>query len=311
MARASSSRVDAPDDSENATGKGRRRASDPLGLARARSDRLAIAVVGVMVLLAALALAGGAAVLNQARHWQRAAAGLLLVQVPDPAAASPLGGSRLDAVLQGLRALPGVGRAAALPEARMQALLRPWLGEATGQLALPAMVEVTLAPPGPAPDALAAMLARAAPGAAAEPPDAQVARLLEFAQALVWLAGAVTLLVGVAAIAAVVMATRAALAAHAEALILLHHMGASDAYLARHFARRAGRLALLGALGGALLALPVLAGLGWLAAPLAGTPAGWALPPAHWLPPLLLPPVALLLARISAALSVRRWLRRL
>lgn len=264
-----------------------------------------------MVLLAALALAGGASVLNQSRHWQQAAGGLLLVQVPDPAGSSPLGGSRLDAALQGLRALPGVARAAALPEARMRTLLRPWLGEATGQLALPAMIEATLAPPGPPPAALSAMLARAAPGAAVEPPDAQVARLLEFAQALVWLAGAVTLLVGVAAVAAVVMATRAALAAHAEALTLLHHMGASDAYLARHFARRAGRLALLGALGGALLALPVLAGFGWLAAPLAGTPAAWALPPAHWLPPLLLPPVALLLARLSAGLSVRRWLRRL
>jgi hypothetical protein len=55
----------------------------------------------------------------------------------------------------------------------------------------------------------------------------------------------------------------------------------------------------------------VLAGFAWLAAPLAGAQAAWALPPAHWLPPLLLPPVALLLAQLSAAISVRRWLRRL
>lgn len=292
-----------------------RAARDPLGLAGSRSDRLAMLLVGIMVVLAALTLAGGAAVQGQARHWQRGAASVLLVQVPDPAGASALGGTRLDAVLQGLRAMPGVARAAALPEARMAALLRPWLGEAVATLTLPAMVEATLAPPGPSAAALGTMLARAAPGATPEPQDPQLAGLLAFAQALVWLAAAVALLVGAATVATVVLATRALLAAHQEALALLHQMGATPAYLARQFTLRAGRMALRGALGGAVLALPILAGLAWLGAPLAGMGARSPLtlppPPALWLPLLLLPPCTWLLARLVAAITVRRWLARM
>jgi hypothetical protein len=74
-------------------------------------------------------------------------------------------------------------------------------------------------------------------------------------------------------------------------------------------------MALRGALGGALLALPVLAGLAWLGMPLAGPGARGALgfppPPALWLPLLVLPPCTWLLARVVAALTVRRWLARM
>src|SRR3954447_21342622 len=69
---------------------------DDLGLKRALSDRLLPSLVGAMAFLAALALAGAVAASALAQHWQQGAGGMMTVQVPQPAAAAPAGGSRAD-----------------------------------------------------------------------------------------------------------------------------------------------------------------------------------------------------------------------
>lgn len=282
-----------------------------LGLPAARRDLLAAALVGAMAFLAALAIAGGVAVGNLAARWERGAGALLIVQVPDPAAASPAGGARLEAALQALRDVPGVARAAPMPAARLAALLEPWLGQAGAALPLPAVIEITAGRPRPDPAALAAALARTAPGAAAEDQGQHVAPLLALARSLALLAGWVVLVVGLVAAAMVAFAVHAGLAAHRPTIELLHAMGATEGWIAAAFARRAGRLALAGAAAGALAALPVLAGLAALAAPLAEARAGLGAAPLAWLPALALPALAWAMARATAALTVRRWLARL
>jgi cell division transport system permease protein len=282
-----------------------------IALRAGRADWLMACLVGAMALLAGLALAGGIAAAQLAARWERGAGSLLLVQVPDPAGASPAGGSRIEAVLQALRQLPGVGRAAPVPAARINELLRPWLGDATPALGLPGLVEVTLARPGPDGAALSGALARAAPGAAAEDQGAHVAPLLAFARGLAALAGSIVLLVSVVATATVGLAVHAALGAHRQDIVLLHALGAADGWIAAAFARRAARLALYGSLVGGLLALPMLAGLAALAAPLSGGLAGLGASPAVWLPALLMALPAWGMARLAAALTVRRWLARL
>lgn len=282
-----------------------------LALPGGRSDLLAAALVGAMVFLASLALSGGIAVGQFAARWERGAGALLLVEVPEPSAASPLEGARLEAVLQGLRGLPGVARAAPLPAARLAELMRPWLGSAAGSLPLPAVVEVTLARPGPDPAALDAMLARAAPGALAEDQGARVAPLLAFARGLSALAASVALLVGAVAAAMVAFAVHAGLAAQQATLVVLHSLGATDRWIAAAFARRAGRQAFVASLIGGLLSLPVLAGLAVVAEPFSAGLQGLAAMPALWLPALLLAVPAWALARTSAWLVAQRWLRRL
>ena len=289
----------------------RRHPERALALPRGRADWLSACLVGAMVFLASLALSGGIAVNGFAARWEKGAGALLLVQVPDPSAASPAGGARLEAALQALRDLPGIARAAAVPEARVAAMLEPWLGAASGGLKLPALIEVTRAGAGPDPAALEAALRRTAPGALAEDQQAQVAPLLAFARGLSVLAAAVALLVGLVAATVVAFAVHATLAAHLPAVALLHTLGAPDRWIGQAFARRAARLALYGSLVGALASLPVLAGLAVLSAPLTAGLAGLLAAPLLWLPALLLPALAWIVARASAGFTVRRWLARL
>jgi cell division transport system permease protein len=278
-----------------------------LRLPRGRADWLAGALVGAMVFLAALAASVGLAAAQVSARWQAGAGALLLVQVPDPSGRSAQGASRLEAALEALRAERGVARAAPMPAARLAELLAPWLGNDAAALPLPAVIEVTLARPGPAPGRLVELIAAVAPGAIVEDQATHVAPLLALADSLALLGAAVALLVGGVAALLVAFAVNAALAAHRPAIELLHALGATDRWIAGAFARRAGQLALAGAVPGGLLALAVALGL----AALAGS-AGAPLPsPALWLPPLLLPPLAWGVAHAAAAATVRHWLRRL
>jgi cell division transport system permease protein len=280
-----------------------------LRLPRGRAEWLAGALVGAMVFLAALAAAGGLAAAQFAARWQAGAGALLLVQVPDPAGRSPQGAARLEAVLDALRAERGIARAAPMPAARLAELLAPWLGSDAAALPLPAVVEVTLARPPPPPGRLAALLAAIAPGAIAEDQATHVAPLLALAGSLALLGGVVAALVtGIAALL-IAFAVSAALAAQRATIELLHALGATDGWIAHAFARRAGRVALAGAIPGGLLALPVVLGLATLGGALAD--AVRLDSPSVWLPPLLLPPLAWGLAHVAARVTVRHWLRRL
>lgn len=289
--------------------------SDDLGLRRALSDRLLPLLVGAMAFLAALGLAGVVAAAALARHWQSGAAASFTVQVPDPAQ-----DGRLARVLAALGATAGVREARALTAAELEALLRPWLGSGEGRIALPlpAVVAVRIADPGPDAAALAARLQAEAPGTLVEAHGVWIGRLRVLARSLQACAALAMGVVGVVAVAVVMVATRAGLSARREAIEIVHGLGATDGFIAGRFARRATWLAASGALGGAGLALPVLLGLVGLAAPFAGgaTPDGVgalaaAMPPPLWLGLPALPLLAAAIGWITAQATVRRWLRRL
>jgi cell division transport system permease protein len=165
------------------------------------------------------------------------------------------------------------------------------------------------------------------PGALVESHGAWVARLVVLArgvQVAAWLLLAVV--AGVAA-AVVTVATGAGLAARRESIEIIHGLGATDGYIAGRFARRAMLLAALGALAGAVVALPVLFAFARLATPFITAATGSAAAaavaspdPVQWLMALptelliglpALPVVAALLGLATAHLTVRLWLRRL
>ena len=289
---------------------------DDLGLRRALSDRLLPALVAAMTFLAALTLAGAIAAASVAEHWQTGAAAVLTVQVPQPAAAAGEG-TRLDRVVAILRGSPGIAAVRVLSVAELSDLLRPWLGNATqaSALPLPAVVEVRLSPGEPEPDgALQARLAAAAPGTFLEGHGQWLQRLTTLARSLQLCAAAALLLVAAVGAAVVAVATRAGLAARRDAIEIVHGLGATDGFIAGRFAARATLLAALGAVGGSLVALPVLLGLAALAAPFTGLPGNDALPSLPW--PLwlslpALPAVAAAIGWLTAQATVHRWLRRL
>ena len=289
--------------------------ADDLGLRRGLADRLLPLLVGAMAFLAALAMAGvvGAAALSQ--HWERGAAATLTVQVPEPDT-----DGRLPRVLDLVRGAPGVLSARTLTEAELRDLLKPWLGAGEGRIALPlpAVIAVRLADPAFDSAALAARLEAAAPGTLVEAQDVWVRRLSRLGRSLQACAAVAMAVVGFVAVAVVTVATRAGLSARRDAIEIVHGLGATDGFIAGRFANRTTRLAAGGALAGAILAMPVLAGLTGLAAPFAGGDAPdnlggilLSMPASLWLGLPALPLLAALLGWVTAQATVRRWLRRL
>ncbi len=293
---------------------------DDLGVKRALSDRLLPSLVAAMTFLAALALAGAIGATALARHWQQGAGGMMTIQVPQPAEPASTGGARLDRVRAILAATPGIGATRVLGDAELRTLLRPWLGAASGEIAipLPAVIDVRLAGSGLDRAGMAAALETAAPGTLVEAHDRWVMQLTILARSLQACAGLALAVVAFVAVAVIAVATRAGLSSRRDAIETVHGLGATDRYIAHSFARRATVLAGAGAALGAAAALPVLAGLTGLAAPF-GTaappegPAGMlaAVPVGLWLSVACLPPLAASIGWITAQRTVRRWLRRL
>lgn len=290
--------------------------SDDLGLRRALSDRMLPLLVCAMAFLAALALAGVVAASALSQHWQRGAAAALTVQVPDPEI-----DGRLARVMDGVRGTQGVLEARALDDEELQALLRPWLGSGAGRIALPLPAVVAVRMDDDASvdvAALARRLQAVASGTLVETQDIWVRRLSVLARSLQACAALAMGVVGFVAVAVVMVATRAGLSARREAIDIVHGLGATDGFIAGQFAGRATRLAGLGALAGAVVALPVLLGLTALASPFAGreAPEGpvalmRAMPPVIWLGLPALPVLAAAIGWVTAQATVRRWLRRL
>ncbi len=303
---------------------------DELGLRRALVGWMLPFLVAAMTVLAALAIGGvmGAAAL--ARHWQIGPAAVLTVQVPRPDQPAEGAGAgqpqnRLDRVVALLRETPGIALARPLPNQELLDLLRPWLGNDTAldsarvALPLPGVVEVRLTDGAALPAELGQRLAATAPGTLLEGHGPWLRRLSTLARSLQACALAALALVAGIAVVVVGVATRSGLAARREAIEIVHGLGATDAFIARRFAARITWMTATGGLAGTVLALPMLAGLAWLALPFISTTGMAAsqngllaaMPRVLW---TLLPGLPLLAGAIgwtTAQVPVRRWLRQL
>ncbi len=278
------------------------------------TDRLLPILVGAMSFLAVLAIAGTLAAASLSSQWKGDTGAALTVQVPDPVSKAVSGNvSRTQAVLGVLQAMPGVSNAKALSGPELDALLRPWLGEDAGKLAMPVPAVITATWTGAGSiDALRAALDEAAPGTLAETGARWASRVAALTASLMASAVSILLIVALVASAVVAVATRAGLAQRRETITIIHGLGALDADIADRFAIRATILTVVGAAIGAGLAMPVVFWLATLAAPFSGVlphEATPSLPLVLW---LALPGVALVAAAIgwvTAQFTVRGWLR--
>lgn len=285
-----------------------------LQLAADASARFLPWALAVMVFLAALALAGALALDGTVSSWRQGVSSRLTVQLADRPGGTAMA-QRVEAALAALRATPGVRRAEALGRNDVEALLRPWLGEAAAGagLPLPGVIDVELDPAAAlSVAALAAQLERAAPGARLDDPKPWLDQLVRLARLLQGLGLSIVLLVGLAMAAMVIFATRAGLAARRGTIELLHLIGAEDAYVARQFQRHVSRLAFLGGSGGWLAAALILLLIQLLAGNVgSGLLPGFSLAWWHWFLLLLLPLSAQVLAVITARLTVLGDLKRM
>lgn len=298
-----------------------------LALARDPSTRFLPGLLAVLVYLAVLAAVGGLTAHGFVENWDRRLAGTLTVQIPpvvgpEAEASRETSAERRDAVLRLLRVTPGIADARPLPEAETAALLEPWLGpELVGALPMPTLVDVRLAPGQPLDrDALAERLENAAPGTALDDHARWLADARALGRSIAATGLVVIVLVSLAAVLAVVFAVRTGLGVHRNEIEILHLIGAPDRFIAGQFQRHTGRLAMAGAMAGAVLAAATLAALQWTAADAAAVsgPVGLAslltaveFGLRDWIALVALPVAATLIATLTARASVLVSLARL
>ncbi len=236
-----------------------------LPLSKDASGRFLPWLIGVMVYLAALALAGAMALDGLVRHWQQGLEGTLTVQIPREAGLSSAerDDRRLD-VLAVLTGTPGVASAEALDDSQMASLLEPWLGPGnpTEDLPVPDLIAVTLEPGVSLDlDALHQQIAAVVPDAVLDDHARWLHDVVVFARSVQVVAGLIVSLIGLAAATTVVFVTRTGLAIHNRVIEIVHLIGAHDSYIARQFQLHALRLGFFGGAIGVICAAATLLGL--------------------------------------------------
>ena len=271
-------------------------------------------IIAIMMFLTVLSAAAGIGLGAAVRALSADLAGRASVQVveADPQARAALAAR----TLQALRSSRDVRTATPVDPAALAEQLRPWLGDAatSGDLPVPALIDVTLTP-GDAEAKVAALrrsLTALSPKLRVEPHAAFLAPLAGLLAALGWLALGVVVLMALATGAVVVLAARGAHDSHRGTIDVLHLMGSTDVQIARLFQRRIGLDALLGSALGFVSAVLVLLLIG-----LRLTAAGSALLGTvridawGWIALALLPVAGVVLATLTARLTVLRALGRM
>jgi cell division transport system permease protein len=270
-------------------------------------------VIAIMMFLTVLAAAAGLGLGSAAAGLGEDLGRRATVQIVEP---NPdLREAEAVRALAALRRLPDVASARRLPPEEMEALLEPWLGSGAtaGELPVPAMIDVELAPAASGgTDALRGALAGAAPSARIDDNAQWLAPLASLIAALQWLAAGLVLLMVAATAATVVLAARAALDTHRSTIEVLHLMGATDVQVARLFQRRIALDALFGGIVGFVGAALALLLIGDRVADLGSELIGSAgLPPAAWGALAALPVLGVLLAMLVARGTILRALGRM
>lgn len=270
-------------------------------------------IMAIMLCLTVLAAALGLGTLGAASLLDRQLSGRLTVQIVEPDARGRE--VQAAAALATLRARPEVRRADPVDRARLAGLLRPWLGEdgADPDLPIPAMIDVDLgATSDPALARVRAAVAAAAPAARIDRHESWMSPVRSFMQLVTLLAGGLVLLMAGATASVVVLAARSGLETHRDTIEVLHMLGSTDVQVARLFQRRIALDTLVGGVLGALVALAVVALVGWRIGALGSDLlAGLSLSTRDWVVLAVLPLAFALLATLSARGAVLAALRRI
>lgn len=271
-------------------------------------------LIAFMVFLSIVALAGALLLHQVAARWDKGIAATLTVQVPAGADAAE-DDRRLARAVAMLRDTPGVRSARPVDADQVAQLLAPWLGSGSESrdLPLPRLIDVTLNS-GVDIDAnlLQQRLSAVLPGVGVDDHRLWLDRVVRMMRAAEGLAFGVVVLIALACVGTVTFTTRTGLAVHRDAVEVMHLIGAQDSYVARQFAQRALSLGFRGGLFGAAMAAPVLLGAGFLASRLpAGLLPEASLEPRHWAILAIPPLAAVLIATITARITVVRTLGRM
>ncbi len=266
---------------------------------------LSAAAMGFLAVFA-LALAVSAAGL--ARGWSAQLAQTATIRISAPPAEIE---QQIAIVLDVLRTTPGITEARLLGEEEQGALLEAWLGPdlPLDVLPLPRLIELTETAEGPDRQGLRLRLSAEAPGAVYDDHTRWRRPLVQAAARMQVLAVVALGLIGLVMSAVITLAASASLASNGQVVAVLRLVGARDRFIARAFVRSISRRAFLGATAGTLAALALFWALPDLGGPLEPV-AGFGFRGRSWLLPLLIPPLATVLAWLASLATAYHVLRR-
>ena len=268
--------------------------------------RLTIFTSAVMAFLAVFALALLLATGRLADRWTLDLARTATVRISAPVAQLAI---QTEAALKVLRANPGVASARVLDDSEKRALLEPWFGPdlPLDSLPIPTLIEIAEAETGFDAAGLRLRLQAEAPGAVLDGHSRWRQPLVAAADRLRLLGYVVIALITAATAAMITMAANSSLAANRQVISVLRLVGARDIYIVRAFVRRFTTRAFLGAFAGT-----VFGAIGVLLLPRASAEGGFltglAFQGAQWLWPLLIPPLAGLVAFAATRMAAFRAL---
>ena len=273
-------------------------------------------VIAIRITLTVMAAGAGLALRNLAGNAQAEIAGGLTVQIVEGGPAERARQAEVAvAVLSNREDVLEVRR---VPDAELEALLEPWLGQQgvpeEDAIPVPALIDVRLA--GPAtPQRVAdlrASLVASVPSARLDAQAGWLAPVFDAVRSLQWLAAGLIVLLAATSAAAVWLAARSALGSNRETIEIIHHLGGTDGQIARIFQRSIGIDALLGGTAGLLLGLGAIALLGRQFGRLgSGMVAGGELAPLDWGLLAAIPLIGIVLAMLTARITVLAALRRM
>jgi len=273
-------------------------------------------VIAIMIALTVMAAGAGLALRNLSDNARDEIAGGLTVQIVEGAPAERERQAEVAVAL--LANLEEVAEVRRVPEAELDALLEPWLGSQgvrdEDAIPVPALIDVRLT--GPVTprrlDELRGSLGASVPAARLDAQARWLEPVFDAVASLQWLAVGLIVLLAATSAAAVWLAARSALGSNRETIEIVHLLGGTDGQIARIFQRSIGLDAVLGGLTGLALGLGAMWLLGRQFAGLgSGMVAGGALGPVDWGVLATIPATGVVLAMLTARMTVLAALRRM
>ncbi|MCE5973581.1 cell division protein FtsX [Sinirhodobacter sp. WL0062] len=269
--------------------------------------RLTLLTAAAMAFLAVFALALSLATGRLADRWSEALARSATIRISAPAEQMQ---AQVQAVLGVLSTTPGIASYRPLEPEEMKALLGPWFGPdlPVDSLPLPQLIEVTETAKGIDAEGLRLRLAAEVPGAVLDDHTRWRRPLVAAAERLRMLGLLSLVLIGGAMAGMITLAAQAALAANGQVIRVLRLVGARDAFIAKAFVRRFTLRGLAGAAlgtGAGMIAIALLPATDEAGAFLTGL--GFA--GAGWLWPLVIPPLAAVVAYGATRAAALRMLK--
>ena len=214
------------------------------------SGRALVAVVAIMTFLVSLTTGAAVLVTKAAGEWQSDIAREMTIQImPAPGRDLDTSVNRAVAIA---RAISGVTEVRPYSKEESMKLLEPWLGSgiSLSELPVPRLIVIKIAADA-TPDLgqLRRVLADQVPGAVVDDHRGWIDRMRAMAGTAIAVGVCILILMFAAMVLSVAFATRGAMATNKAVIEVLHFVGATNGFIARHFQHH---FLMLGLQGGAI-----------------------------------------------------------